>query len=190
VSGGATRREALRRGAAAAAVLAAGAPLVAGARAAIAQAETDADIVESLIGLEEAAALAYRTAAASGIAGPRHTRTLWRFARHEQQHAEALLTVLEALGGRAPRPPRTVADVDRILPGLGDARTPEAVLEYALGLESAEVAAYHDAHARLAEPKLLPTTASIMAAQGQHLVVLRAALSQPLVQRAFETGER
>ena len=182
-----TRRQVLGRGLAAEAVLPARRAAPALARAPL---RTDAELVESLVGLEEAAALAYRTAASGGMAGPSHERMLRRFGRHEQAHAEALLTVLEALGGTPPRPPRTLADVDRILPGLGEARTPQQVLEYALGLESAAVAAYHDAHAKVLEPKLLPTLASIMAAQGQHLVVLRMALGRPAVPRAFETGER
>ena len=179
------RRDLLRRGGAVAAV-----PLLLGPRAALAQGDSDAAILESAIGLEQVSAFAYETLAGSQRLDKTVAAMARRFARHERAHADALRTQLEALGGTAPPEPRTVAEVDRVLPGLGAARTQADVLTFAIELESAAVAAYHDAHQRLQDPKILQTAASIMANEGQHLVVLRRALNQEPVPFAFETGER
>ena len=180
-----TRRAAVS-GAAAAAV-----PfLLARRAAAAAEAEGDTAIVVSALGLEQVSTFAYRALARSPALPERERRLVRRFARHEQEHADALLIALDALGGDAPPPPRTVKDVDRILPGLATARTREDVLTFAVELESAAVAAYGDAHAKLEEPKLLQTVASIMGNEAQHLAVLRGALDMEPVPGAFETGER
>lgn len=58
---------------------------------------------------------------------------------------------------------------------------------FALELEAMAVAAYHDAHRRLRDVALLKTAASVMATEGQHLVVVRRALGRAPVPRAFET---
>ena len=51
------------------------------------------------------------------------------------------------------------------------------------------VAAYYDAHRKLIAAGLLQTAASIMANEGQHLVVLRQAAGQAPVPNALETGD-
>lgn len=187
MSAGATRRDAVRRALAAAPLLLLGAAAPA---AAAAKGEGDAAVLESAIGLEQAAAFAYRTAAGTTGLDARTVLTLERFGRHEDQHAAALRTALESLGGTAPPPPRTLAEIDRVLPGLGQARSRTDVLQFAVELESAQVATYHDAHAKLSEPRILQTVATIMGCQGQHLAVLRAALGAEPLPSAFETGER
>ena len=58
----------------------------------------------------------------------------------------------------------------------------------AIALELAAIAAHHDAQRRLVDGKLLQTGVSIMAAEAQHLVVLREAAGQDPVPRAFEDG--
>ena len=63
-------------------------------------------------------------------------------------------------------------------------------MNFAIELETAAVAAYLDAHRELVEAKLLQTGASIMASEGQHLVVLRRAVGQDPVPAAFETGAK
>jgi hypothetical protein len=52
------------------------------------------------------------------------------------------------------------------------------------------VAAYYEAHRKLRDTKVLQTAAQIMAAEGQHLVVLRQALRRNPAPHAFETGKR
>ena len=63
------------------------------------------------------------------------------------------------------------------------------VVSFAIELETAAVAAYHDAAAKLVEGKLLQAGASIMANEGQHLVVLRRAAGSEPVPNALETGK-
>ncbi len=63
-------------------------------------------------------------------------------------------------------------------------------LVFAVELETAAVGAYYDAHQRLEDAKLLQAGASIMANEGQHLVVLRQLLGRSPVPNAFETGKK
>jgi rubrerythrin len=60
---------------------------------------------------------------------------------------------------------------------------------FAIALEESAVAAYYDAHQKLKDPKLLQAGASIMANEGQHLVVLRSVAKKNPVPNAFETGK-
>jgi hypothetical protein len=63
-------------------------------------------------------------------------------------------------------------------------------VNFMIEVETAGIAAYHDAHAKLIETRLLQTSASIMANEGQHLVVLRRLVGADPVPNAFETGEK
>lgn len=182
----ATRRDALRRGiAVGGAVLAATSiPLLLGVRNAFAQSEDDATILAAAIGLEQTAVVAYDTAADSGLLDRATTGVAELFRDQEQEHADGLTTALEALGGSAPEPP-TADSIE----GLGGLRSQEEVANFAIELETMAVAAYYDAHQKLQDAKLLQTGASIMANEGQHLVVLRQAVGKAPVPNAFETGE-
>jgi hypothetical protein len=97
---------------------------------------------------------------------------------HERQHADVLTKALTDLGAAPPPAPSGVEDVDKVVRGLDDLRTQADVLSFAIELETALVA------------KLLQTGASIMADEGQHLVVLRQAAGRPPVPNALETGEK
>lgn len=182
----ATRRDALRRGIAmGGAVLAATSiPLLLGVRNAFAQSEDDATVLAAAIGLEQTAVVAYDTAARSGLLDRATTGVAELFRDQEQEHADGLTTALEALGGSAPEPP-TADSIE----GLGGLRSQEEVANFAIELETMAVAAYYDAHQKLQDAKLLQTGASIMANEGQHLVVLRQAVGKDPVPNAFETGE-
>ena len=185
------RRELLRRGFAlgGAAIAASSIPLLLAARNAFAKATGDAAILERAIDLERLTALAYASAIDGGLLSPPVLRTVRRLREHEQAHADTLVTALTDLGGIPPAPPKGVADVEKVVEGLGDVRSQADLLTFAIELESAVVAAYHDAHAKLIETRLLQTSASIMAGEGQHLVVLRMAARTDPVPSAFETGE-
>jgi len=187
-----TRRDMVRRGIAAggAAVLAASAiPLLLGVRKAFAQAEGDAAIIESAIGIEQIAVFAYARAVSSGILDEETMRIATQFGAHEQEHADGLIAALEALGGKPPAKPTNLADLDAVQDGFGDARTQADIANFAIELETAGIAAYYDAQLKLKDAKLLQTGASIMANEGQHLVVLRQAVRKAPVPNAFETGE-
>lgn len=182
---GRTRREALGRGLVlGGAAFGAGAlPALARATTAFAAADDDAKILATAIGLEQTAVLTYATAASSGLLGPRLALVARRFRDQEQAHADALTAALRQLGGSPPAPPRPSE-----VKGLDRLRTREQVLLFAVNLELAAVAAYYEAHQRLADPALLHTGAQIMANEGQHLVVLRQALGRDPLPSAFVTG--
>jgi rubrerythrin len=185
------RRDLLRRGLAVGGMTLAASsiPVLLGVRNAFAQASGDAEILESAIGLEQVAVFAYGAALDGGLLDRGFTRLATTFRDQEQAHADALISALGDLNGRPPAKPRSVADVDDVLKGLGDVRSQRDVAEFAVALETAAVAAYHDAQRKLGDAKLLQAAASIMANEGQHLVVLRQALGRVPVPDAFETGK-
>ncbi len=185
------RRDLLRRGfALGGAAIAAGCiPLLLSVRNAFADSDGDLPILGRAITLERTVVIAYDELIAGGMLTGGLLRVTRRFRAHEQEHAEALTTALTDLGGTPPAPPAGVDDVDELAEGLGDLRTQADVLRFAIELETAKVAAYHDAEAKFVEAKLLQTGASIMAAEGQHLVVLRQAAARPPVPEPFEPAE-
>ncbi|HWC25858.1 MAG TPA: ferritin-like domain-containing protein [Solirubrobacteraceae bacterium] len=186
------RRELLRRGfgLGGAAIAAASIPLLLSVRNAFAESRGDAAILSDAIDLERVAVLAYDTVIERGLLSPALRATARRFRAHEQEHADALTTALTDVGGTPPAPPTGIADVDEVVKGLGDVRSQAEVVSFAIELETAAVAAYHDAQAKLVEARLLQTGASIMASEGQHLVVLRTAAGRNPIPNAFETGAR
>lgn len=187
---GRDRRDLLRRGFAlgGAALAASSIPLLLAARDASAQATGDAAILQKLITLEQVGVVAWDAAIGGGLLSAGALRTARRFRAHEQQHAETLTTALTDLGGTPPAPPKGLADVDKVVKGLADVKTQADVVTFMIELELATVAAYHDAHAKLIETRLLQSCATIMANEGQHLVVLRTIVGAEPVPNAFETG--
>jgi len=185
-----SRRELLGRGlAVGGAVLAASSiPLLLSVRNAFAAAQDDGEVLRSAIALEQVAVLAYDTAIASKRLDPTFLRVATRLRDHERQHAAALTAALRELGGSPPRKPSGIADVDRVVKGLRDVKTQSDIATFAIELESAAVSAYYEAHQKLTLAKLLQTAASIMADEGQHLVVLRQAIGRDPVPSAFVTG--
>lgn len=184
------RRALVRRGftLGGAAIAASSIPLLWSVRNAFAEAKGDGAILAKAITLERIAVIAYAAVIDGGLLSPRLQAIARRFRGHEQQHANTLITALTDLGGTPPDPPKGVADVDSVAKGLGDVRSQADVVSFAIELETAAVAAYYDAHAKLIEARLLQTGASIMASEGQHLVVLRKAARKEPVPNAFETG--
>jgi Ferritin-like domain len=186
------RRELIRRGLGlgGAVVAASAVPLLLAVRDAFAESDTDGAILEHAITVERVAVLAYDRILAGGLLADGVARQVRLLRGHELQHADALTTALTDLGLTPPPAPSGVEDVEKVVKGLDDVRTQADVLGFAIELETALVAAYHDAHAKLVEAKLLQTGASIMGDEGQHLVVLRQAAGMPPVPNALETGEK
>ena len=188
------RRELLRRGfgLGGAAIAAGSIPLLWSVRSAFAEAggEGDAPALQSAIDLERVIVIAYDTVLGAGRLSPSVRAVLRDFRAHEQEHAQALVTAITSLGGTPPAPPEGRADVDKVVEGLRDVRSQADVLSFLIELETAAVAAYFDAQAKFGEAKLLQTAASIMANEGQHLVVLRKTAGREPVPHAFETGEQ
>lgn len=186
------RRALLRRGfrLGGAAIAASSIPLLWSVRTAFAEAKGDTAILGRMIGLERVTVLAYDTAIEGGRLSPALLTVARTLRGHEQAHADALTTALTDLGGTPPPAPQGLADVDKVAKGLGDAKTQADVVSVLIELETATVAAYLDAQTKLVEARLLQTGASIMASEGQHLVVLRRAVGRDPVPAAFETGAR
>jgi len=184
------RRELVRRGLAfgGAVVAASSIPLLASVRNAFAAGEDDSSILAEAIRLERIAVLVYDRAIESGLLSTRVERVAKLFSDNEREHAGALTAALADLGAQPPAQP-TVKDIDSVVGGIGDVSSQADVLRFAIEFEMAVVAAYHDAQQKLSDAELLQLGASIMANQGQHLVVLRQTLKQPPVPNAFETGE-
>lgn len=182
-----SRRDLLRRGLAVGGVVLAAStiPALLRVRTAFAQAEGDEAILEGAIGLEQTAVLAYGTAVESGLLKGRARAAAKAFRADEQEHLDALSSALRGLGARVPTGPVSAKDVE----GLSALKSQRDVLEFAVELETMGVAAYYDAHRKLKDARLLQTGASIMANEGQHLVVLRQALKRDPVPNAFETGK-
>ena len=163
-----TRRAALAGGAAAALALAA--PAAAADDDETPRKKTpvppgEPSVLHALIGRENAAAAAYRAAAA---VDPR----LGRLAEHEADHARALNSQLAALGLNGPLP---VSDASRLsgeagrLAGAGD-RT--EALAAAVALERSLLDAYAEALGGLHVANIVRTAATVMGSHAQHLAVL------------------
>jgi len=185
------RRELIRRGLAfgGAVVAASSIPLLLSVRNAFAAGEADKTILADAIRLERIAVLAYGKAIDTGLLSAGVQRIAKLIADHERQHADALTSALTDLGLPGPAQP-TVKDIDSVVMGIGDVKSQADILNLAIELETAAVAAYHDAQQKFYDAKLLQAGASIMASEGQHLVVLRQALDKPPVPNAFETGSK
>jgi len=183
-----TRRDLVRRGVLSGgiAVAAAGAPALLRAGGARAQAGGDARILEGAIRLEQTAVFAYGVAYDSGTLQPHIARMLRRIRRQQREHASRLISALEHLGEAPPAKPTRVGQVKGLAEALAGGQ--KAILEFALSLEEMAVAAYYRAAPRLEDTKLLQISATIMANEGQHLVMLRRALKRDPVPHAFETG--
>ena len=185
------RRELIRRGLAFGGAVAAASsiPLLLSVRNAFAAGEADKTILADAIRLERIAVLAYGRVIARGLLSARIERLVKQIAAHEREHAGALTTALTDLRLQPPPAP-TAKDIDSVVEGIREIDSQADILNFAIELETAAVAAYHDAQQRFFDAKLLQTVASIMASEGQHLVVLRQALNKPPVPNAFETGSK
>ena len=182
---GTTRREALARTVAAGggAVTASRITSLVEAPNALAKSGSDLAVLEGAIRLEQDAMVAYDAAAQRGLVRRSLERTVMLFGDQGREHVDALAKALEKLGGTVPNPPSPGQ-----VPGLGDVKTEEDFLRFAIELEDAIVKGYIDAHRRIEDEALLTTCTQIMANAGQHLVVLRQALGADPVPGAFEAG--
>lgn len=186
------RRALLRRGLGlgGAVVVASSIPLLLMVRDAFAATETDATLLSKAITIELVSVLAFDSILGRSLLSGRDEALVRVLLGHEQRHADTLTTALTDLGGTPPARATGVKDVDAVVKGLVDLRSKADVLGFAIALETAAVAAYYDAQAKFIEPRLLQTTASIMASEGQHLVLLREAAGRPPVPNAVETGKQ
>jgi rubrerythrin len=180
-----------RRGFVAGAALAIALP--AAARAAT-KTQSDATTLAAAVDLEQVAAYVYSAGVHSGLLDAGLAAAVQNLADHEQAHADALAADLEALGGARPAAPASAEDGDAALkrlgigPGLRSLADAPAFLTVALALEQRQLALYSEAVGEIEDIRLIQTYSSIVAAEGQHLVVIRNALGRAPVPKSFETG--
>jgi hypothetical protein len=168
--------------------LVAAAALGAAPRAALAAADDEARTHAALadaLRLEQTAAVAYEAIANSGRLSGRATALMRALQEDDSQHAEQLVTALDAMGVKPPIPPRRAT-----IEGLAGVRDDAGAARFAIALEERTVAAYLAVVRVLSDANLLRTVAGAMGADGQHLVVLRQLARLDPVPRAFDRGGR
>lgn len=185
-----TRREALRLAALGAG--AATAPTLLLPAIARAQSSEDDDLndfLEPAIELEQAAALAYETAAEANGIDAELKRTFERFRQQEQAHATALRSALDSLGFDLPDELTNPADSDQ-LDGIDDLKSANDYLAFLVDLEQEQIRYYATEAPSLDSEDLIRTSAEILGCQAQHLVVLREAQgAAPAVAAGISFGE-
>ena len=147
-------------------------------------ARSDSALLKVALRVEEVSAMAY--AAAAGALSGRDRAVALEFAEHEQQHAAAFETMLFALTVPV-REHAVDADLDELAPRLRGASRRQALAALA-ELEGAAIAGHQLMGRRLGELDALRTVAAVMAGAAQHRVVLRRALGDTPLTRAFESG--
>jgi Ferritin-like domain len=168
---GTTRRELLGRGAGIAGVAALPASLLA-APLALAQESDETDALERIIGLEQAAELAYSLAAEDGNLKANVTDAFERFSTHCGEHATALSEALDQLGVDPPDAGSAPADYERLADF--DASAPQKQqLRFMTDLEEELIQVYQDEIEALEAEDLVRSAAQIGASHAQMWVELR-----------------
>jgi hypothetical protein len=141
----------------------------------------DAEVLNEILARQTAAVAAYDQSL-HALGG--HSLALARVFRvQEQEHVDAILKALRALGEAAEPPAETIEAT-----GL---KTEADYLRFLYELESATIEAELSAIAKLTSPSPRSMLATTVANQAQHLVLLRRSLgvkSVETVPRAFEDG--
>ena len=177
-------------------LLAAGAVALAAPRPALAAREPKGEvgILSAALELEQLAVYVYDAGIKSGLLDEALVAAVQSLRDHEQQHADAVAQALEALGSAKPVPPRTPQEADALLERadaegrLTAVATREDFFALAHEVELLQVAGYVAAAGDLEDVRLIQTTASILAAEGSHLVVIRQALGRAPVPTPLERG--
>jgi bacterioferritin (cytochrome b1) len=140
--------------------------------------ESDVSVMNGVLDLEHTAIAAYT--AGIPLLGGRALAAGTRFLAQELAHATALQGLIMGAGGK-PNLPRASYD-------LGNPRGQADVLSMLSTIEGSLVEAYLDAIPKLSPGWLRAEAAGILANEGQHIAVLRAARGEPPVPSAFVTS--
>jgi hypothetical protein len=133
--------------------------------------------------LEQTAVVAYEAIANGGKLSGRATTLLRGLLADDRQHADQLVTALDAMGVKPPIPPRRAN-----IRGLGAVKGDTGAALFAIAIEQRTVGAYLAAVPDLSDANLLRIVAGAMGTDGQHLVVLRQLAGRDPVPAAFERG--
>jgi hypothetical protein len=171
-----TRRDLVSRGIAAAAA----ASLLTATldSAALAATETDAQILAATLAVEQLALVAYHQVLASGTLLPHPERIVRGLLDQELEHISVLTRELVGLGAQPPTVAPDPASVEKALAAhntptsLTDLHTQHDSLKLLVNVETILEGAYYAAISTLHEPRLLATSAAIMANEAQHWTLL------------------
>jgi rubrerythrin len=144
-----------------------------------ASAENDANILNAALGAELEAIAAYQVGAETGLLEKSVLDLAIQFQGHHKEHADLLISTVEALGGS---PVQALANYDFPIDQLN---SQEDVLRFAAGLEKGAVSAYLGAVPLFGDPQLAKAAASILGDEAMHWAVLRQALGEDPVPVAF-----
>ena len=138
---------------------------------------SDVEVLNTVLDLEHMAIAAY-TAGIPLLSGRARAAAV-RFLGQELSHATKLAGAVRGAGGK-PSPPQASYD-------LGNPRGPAQVLALLDQLEGSLVDVYLDSIPKLSPGWLRADVASILANEGQHIAMLRAARGLPPAPSAFLT---
>lgn len=153
--------------------------LAAGTKASAADIESDVRILNTALGAEYEAIAAYQVGAESGLLGKDVLVVAVAFQGHHKEHAAALVSTVQKLGGTA-----IVSKTKYVFP-VEKLRTQADVLRFAAGLEQGAVSAYLGAVPVFNDKALAQVAASILGDEAMHLAVLRQVLGENPVPSAF-----
>jgi len=179
-----SRRRLLRAG------LASGSGLLAatlGVASAHAEPDQDRELLRQALTDEQMLVVAYATALGRRGVPRRAQLVLGHIREQEIEHAQALLTALRERGDRAPAPPSPGAP-DSLVPGLSRARSPRALLNYLLELETVVAHRHAGRVQRLIDDALIRISASVLGNEAQHVAMLRELLGLDPLAVALEVG--
>ena len=177
---GSTRRQAIAGGALATAAALAPVRLAA---AADDPKKLSARLLAAALREELTGVVAYEAIANSGKLGERATLLFRQLLDQERQHAEALTKSVEELDGKPPQAPRRSE-----IRGLTSVNDDASAARFAIILEQRSLDAFSDAALELTDSNVIRTVATILGAEGGHLVLLRELAGDPRLTTAFESG--
>jgi hypothetical protein len=140
----------------------------------------DADVLNTMLDLEYAAATAYRVSIPALRGESR--RTAAQFVVQEQAHAAALAGAIRRLGATPTRPKANY--------GFSAPPTEPAAFTFLAMLENTTIAAYLDALTKLSGRELRATTMAILTTEAEHVAVLRSLQARNPNPTAFVTGQQ
>jgi hypothetical protein len=193
-----SRRELLAAGAIAASAASLALADRAGAATSSAAPESDAQILETVIGTELLVEFCYQHVLGTGFLSAAAEAVARQQLAQEQEHVQTLTGQLRALGGSPPQPPASVAAAQRLLSAhrvtnvIAGIRNQRESLKLLVSVEGVAEGAYFAALSKLQGARLLRTALEIMCNEAQHATalgeVLRPGIAYESVPYAFVTG--
>lgn len=136
-------------------------------------AEAQADALERLIILEQAAELSFSIAAEDAAVDGEATALFEELSIHAEDHATAFSEAMDQLLVDPPEADSDPEDYEVLKDDFDPKADEKDLLEFFIDLESQLIEAYEEDQAELEEPDLVRTAAQVAASHAQALVALR-----------------